>query len=291
MKQSRFDIAKRDIISYFSENDKNIFSYKDISNILYDNKRSWHLPASFKTNAFIGSLIDKTKLERHDFIFPRENISRYTWGDTTSLRLALSLKKDSYFTHYTSLFLHNIIGQVPKTIYVNYEQSKKKIGSAQLSQDSIDRAFSNRPRISSNITAFSDHKICLLNGKFTNRIGVTEVITSEGEKIMVTNIERTLIDIVVRPSYSGGIYQVLNAYKKVVGKVSINKLAVMLKELNYIYPYHQAIGFYLQRSGVYRDSQIRLLKNFNFDFDFYIIHQMKETEYSKEWRLYYPKGF
>jgi len=65
----------------------------------------------------------------------------------------------------------------------------------------------------------------------------------------------------------------------------------VLKKLSYIYPYHQAIGFYLQKAGVYTDMQIRLLKKFQFEFDFYLTHQMKETEYSKEWRLYYPKGF
>jgi len=117
------------------------------------------------------------------------------------------------------------------------------------------------------------------------------MVTSENEKLMVTDVERTLIDIVVRPSYSGGIKEVLEAYRKAVGKVSINKLSAMLQKLNYTYPYHQAIGFYLQRAGVYRESQISLLKKFKFEYNFYIANQIKEPEYSKEWRLYYPKGF
>jgi len=291
MRQTRFQIARKDIIAFFEEYDKNIFSYKDISKVLDENRKFWRLSVSLTTNAFIGLLTDYTKLKRHEFSFPREKILRFAWGDTSAFSLALNLKKDSYFTHFTSLFWHNLTGQIPKTIYVNYEQSEKKVSNAGLSQNRIDRAFSNRPRISSNIAAFGNYKICLLNGKFTNRTGVTETTTPEGDKIMLTDIERTLIDIVVRPSYSGGIYQVLNAYKKAAGKVSINKLSAMLKKLNYIYPYHQAIGFYLERAGVYRETQIRLLKKFDFKFDFYITHQMKEAEYSKEWRLYYPKGF
>lgn len=291
MRQTRFQIAKKDIIALFEEYDKNIFSYEDISKVLDKNRRFWRLPVNLTTNAFIGLLTDYTKLKRREFSFPREKIFRFAWGDTSAFSLALNLKKDSYFTHFTSLFWHNLTDQIPKTIYVNYEQSEKKLSNAGLSQDRIDRAFSNRPRISSNIAVFGDYKICLLNGKFTNRTGVTEIATPEGDKTILTDIERTLIDIVVRPSYSGGIYQVLNAYKKAAGKVSINKLSAMLKKLNYIYPYHQAIGFYLERAGVYRETQIRLLKKFDFKFDFYITHQMKEAEYSKEWRLYYPKGF
>ncbi|TRZ93078.1 MAG: hypothetical protein D4R82_05770 [Dehalococcoidia bacterium] len=291
MRQTRFQIAKKDIVAFFEKCDKNIFSYTDISKILNDNRDFWRLPGSLTTNAFIGLLADYTKLNRHEFSFPSEKILRFAWGSTSVFSLALDLKKDSYFTHFTSLFWHNLTDQIPKTIYVNYEQSKKKVSNAGLSQDRIDRAFSNRQRTSSNITAFGDYKICLLNGRFANRTGVTEITTPEGDKIMLTSIERTLIDIVVRPSYSGGIYQVLSAYKKAAGNVSINKLSAMLKKLNYIYPYHQAIGFYLERAGVYRETQIRLLKKFDFKFDFYITHQMKEAQYSKEWRLYYPKGF
>lgn len=291
MRQTHFRIAKKDIITKFEEYDKNIFFYKHVSEILDENRRFWRLPVNLTANAFIDLLTDYTKLKRHEFSFPRGKILRFSWGDASVFNLTMSLKKDSYFTHYTSLFWHNLTYQIPKTIYVNYEQSKKNVSNSGLSQDRIDRAFTNRPRISNNIAAFGDYKICLLNGKFTNRTGVTEITTPESYRIMVTDIERTLIDIVVRPSYSGGIHEVLNAYKKAAGKVSINKLSAMLQKLNYIYPYHQAIGFYLQRAGVYTETQIRLLKKFDFKFDFYITHQIKEAEYSKEWRLYYPKGF
>ena len=291
MRQTRFQIAKKDIIALFEEYGKTIFSYKDISKVLDENRKFWRLPVSLTTNAFIGLLTDHTKLKRYEFDFPREKILRFVWGEISAFSLALDLKKDSYFTHYTALFWHNLTDQVPKTIYVNYEQSKKNVKDAELAQDRIDRAFSNRPRISSNIAAFGDYKICLLNGKFTNRTGVTEIVSPENDKITVTDIERTLLDIVVRPSYSGGIHEVLNAYRKASEKVSINKLSAMLQKLNYIYPYHQAIGFYLQRAGTYRKAQVQLLKKFDFKFDFYTTHQIKETEYSKEWRLYTRRGF
>ena len=38
---------------------------------------------------------------------------------------------------------------------------------------------------------------------------------------------------------------------------------VYKKKMNYIYPYHQAIGFYLSKAG-YDKDQLELLKNFNF---------------------------
>jgi hypothetical protein len=82
----------------------------------------------------------------------------------------------------------------------------------------------------------------------------------------------------------------LKAYKLARPKVSVNKLAATLKKLDYIYPYHQAIGFYLERAGVYTESSIALLRKFDFKYDFYLTHQIKEKAYSERWRLYFPKG-
>jgi len=290
-KLTRFQIAKSDIVSFFEDYGKEILDYNDISRILNQNRRSWRLPVSLTANKFIELLNENTKLKTNELKFLRKKYMRFTWGDVSVYRLALSLERNSYFTHYTALYWHNLTEQIPKTIYVNCEQSQKRYAPTRLIQENIDRAFRNPQRESKNIASVGDFKICILNGKYTNRLGVIETTTQENENIILTDIERTLIDIVVRPSYSGGIHEVLNAYRNAVGKVSINRLSAILQKLNYIYPYHQAIGFYLQRAGVYRESQIKLLKKFDFEYDFYITHKMKETEYSKEWRLYYPKGF
>jgi len=290
-KLTRFQIAKSDIVALLEEHGKEILVYYDISKMLDQNREFWRLQRSLTTPKFIDLLIENTKLKRHEMNFARKKYLRFTWDDASVYKLALSMERNSYFTHYTALYWHNLTDQIPKTIYVNYEQAQKRYTANRLLQENIDRAFRNSQRVSKNIAAIGDFKICILNGKYTNRLGVTEIITQENENIILTDVERTLIDIVVRPSYSGGIHEVLNAYRKAAGKVSINKLSAMLKKLSYIYPYHQAIGFYLQRAGVYREEQIKLLKKFDFEYDFYIVHQMKETEYSKEWRLYYPKGF
>jgi len=189
MRQTRFQIAKKDIIATFEEYNNNIFSYKDISEILAKNRRFWRLPLNLTTNDFIALLINAKKLKRYTLNFPSGTTSRFVWGETSPFSLALNLKTDSYFTHYTACFWHNLTDQIPKTIYVNQEQSQKKAGKVQLLQDAIDRAFAKPLRTSSNIAAFGDYKICLLNGKFTGKTGVTEMTTPETGKMMVTDLE------------------------------------------------------------------------------------------------------
>lgn len=107
---------------------------------------------------------------------------------------------------------------------------------------------------------------------------------------MVTNIERTLIDIVVRPVYSGGIFEVARAYDVAFSQFSVNRLASYLKRLHYTYPYHQAIGFYMERTGKYSETQLALLRQFDIEYDFYLAHKLKETQYIDHWKLFVPKG-
>jgi predicted transcriptional regulator of viral defense system len=126
----------------------------------------------------------------------------------------------------------------------------------------------------------------------TGKLGLTSMSIDNGTvPVRLTSLERTLIDIAVRPMYAGGISEVAKAYAAAVSTCSVNKIAAYLRKLAFTYPYHQAIGFYLERSGMYSDEQISLLDDFPTEFDFYLTYQMKNTEYRDRWKLFVPKGF
>jgi hypothetical protein len=291
LRETRLSIAKRDIVKHFEGLPTRIFTRSQVDNILSEQRGFWRLGESMTAHKFIEFLIDKTELRSLKFEFPSRPMIRYTWGEVSIYEVVLSLKPESYFTHYTAVYFHDLTDQVPKTIYLNFEQAlKRSRDKLTLEQGRIDAVFKHPMRTSKNIAVYKDQKICILNGMYTGQLGVISFDGPKGKKIRVTDLERTLIDIVVRPAYAGGVFEVLKAYKLAKDQISVNRLAATLKKLNYIYPYHQAIGFYLERAG-YRKPLIDLIQDFDIKYKFYLSHQIKDMDYSSKWQLFFPKGF
>jgi predicted transcriptional regulator of viral defense system len=290
MKKTRIAIAKPDIVRLFGEQPQKIFDRSEIQRILDKNRVFWRLAKSMSYSDFVNYLVSKTKLKKQVFNFSYRPIIRYVWGDVPLYELLLNLKSNSYFTHYTAVYFHDLSEQTPKTIYINVEQESKPRPKVALVQEKIDAAFKRRTRLSNNVAEYQDRSIRMLNGMHTGNLGVIEMSGPDGEPLHLTNVERTLIDITVRPEYAGGVHEVLKAYRIAKDKFSVNKLVATLKKINYVYPYHQAIGFYLEKAGVYNKSQLDLVRSFEMKYDFYLMHEMKDYEYSRQWRLYCPKG-
>ena len=290
MAKTRLEIARGDIITFFDSLPSNVLKWSEVSRILQGNREFWRLAQSTTCAKFIDFLVRRAPMRVVRLEFPSRPERRYVWGNASLYGVLLSLRPGSFFSHYTAMQLHEFTDQVPKSVYVNSEQGRKVARETKLEQGRIDAAFARRPRVSKNSCLYEGRRIYLLNGKYTGNVGVMDSVGPDGEDIRVTDVERTLIDIAVRPVYSGGVAQVLEAFRLARDKVSVNRLVGMLKRINHVYPYHQAIGFYLEKAGGYRDSQIGLLEEIEKAHDFYLAYQMKDTDYSSRWRLFFPKG-
>ncbi len=298
---TRLQLARSEIIAFFGNHENRVHKQRDLERLLSQNRDEWRLAQSTVFKAFLEYLLKSRKLRRLEFGFPHRKEVRYTWGKVPIESVLLTLKPDCYFSHFTAVQLHELTEQDPRTVYVNHEQRPKPISQGGLSQERIDAAFRRKPRMTRNLAMVKGARregirVCLLNGKHTGCLGIEErEVRPRDEdtspRLRLTDIERTLIDIAVRPFYAGGVSEVMKAYERATGRASVNRLAGLLRKLGYVYPYHQAVGFYLDAAGSYDQKAVELFREgFEYEFDFYLSYGMEETEYVPRWRVHVPKG-
>jgi predicted transcriptional regulator of viral defense system len=204
------------------------------------------------------------------------------------LDITASLRSSAYFSHSTAAYLNGLTTTLPNALYLNLEQSAKpKSASNPLSQESLDRAFSGNQRQSRLFYTHEKLTVTMLSGKKTGRLGVEPFAHSTGRFVSATNLERTLIDMTVRPAYAGGLQAVLECFRTAKSRVSIEKLLAILDQLDYLYPYTQAIGFLAQRAGFSADD-LNQLQNRLTPLKFYLAHGIKNPVYDETWRIHHP---
>jgi hypothetical protein len=284
----KLEEAAAEIREIFDAANERIYTRSGIEEILAANREAWRLNKKMSVKTFIEYLADVGIIATAEFNFPTRKEVRYLWGETSPFELAQSLKPNAYLTHQGAMYLNGLTDGFPETIYINQEQALRHQRSNELLQEGIDAAFQRRARASSEIAEHSGVRVCVVHGQRTDGLGMIEIDDMNGKGLRLTNVERTLIDITVRPVYSGGASNVLKAYRKAKGKVSISKLIEILHEMNFVYPYHQAVGFYFERTGVYKKSELRQLRDMPMEHDFYLDYNMGETQYSKDWRIHFP---
>ena len=268
------------------------FSVTSIEKIYDRHGVEWKLPFSMNKKRFIDGLVKQKICNEIDLLGIDNSVKKlYSFDNASTYDIINSINRNGYFTHYTALYYHELTLQIPKIYYLNTEHFAIQgtlSENAVLSQSSIDKAFASDQRKSLNEYSWNNFRVILLRGKSTRSLGVLTVINEQGT-FKITDVERTLIDAVVRPVYCGGVTDVLAAFEAAKRIVDIDKLVNYLKKLNYSYPYHQAIGFYLEKAS-YPSESIKKFSSMRKEFDFYLTYNIRRKEYSEKWKLYYPKG-
>jgi len=290
-RKSQFDLFFHAIENYFDGLAVRSFSERTLAEIYYKHQSIWQTPSTKYASHFISFLEKKGVLFMTSFSNESNNNKIiYSWKTQDDFTIMSGLKNGAYYSHYSALFIHQLTLQIPKTFYLNYEHSSDMTpvtGKPNLTQAAIDKAFSASQRKTTLSYSFNERKVFILNGKKTGKLGVLKE-KNEKQCYEYTDLERTLIDIAIRPVYAGGIFEVLEAYKKAKDKIDTKKLTDYLSALDFIYPYNQVIGFYLERAG-YSETDLKLFEK-KSTLKFYLTYDIRNKDFSERWQLYFPKG-
>lgn len=286
--QSLKNFKQEALEKYFQQQDSRAYTGLNLFRIFEKEKRSWGLKKNFSAEKILEYCLQQGIFEQHKYLNNRDEIKTiFSYHTKDFLTIISALKPDSYFSYLTAMHFHGLAPINKNTFYLNSEKStyENPRQDNPLTQQKIDEAFYYDPKQSTNTNTFKRKAIIVTNGKRTDRLGVISTVNSE-QHYSYTDLERTLIDIVIRPIYAQDVSQVLKAFKKARQKINLDKLKSYLEKLNYLYPYDQAIGFYLTRAG-YKKRESRIFKRESI-FDFYLIHGEQDLEYNAEWKIYYP---
>jgi hypothetical protein len=292
MARSSFDIARNEIASYFTVTARDIWKTAEVSKVFNEERAAWSLAKSMAFTDFLKKLLDAGILRKFEFPFPYRPEKRYALPAVPMLEVLQSIKPGAYYSHATAMAVHGLVDPQGQTIYINHEQRPHQ-RSELADQPRIDAAFKSKARISSNVINLDGTAICMVNGMHTGQLGVITTTTTlhlgQPAAIRVTGLERTLIDIVVRPSYAGGVERVLTAFRHARGRADTGLLLGTLDRLAYVYPYHQALGWYMDRAG-YPRAALERIAALPQPCRFYLAHQLEQPTYDDQWGVFVPGG-
>lgn len=290
------DLALDEIKANIKHDKRMAFNRNDLKKILGDNRREWMLRSDFTPGKFIYDLVEAKIIKEKRLGFLNHNYLVYVKeGAIDIYELASKVSEQGYFSHLSAVYLHELTMQIPKTIYLSIKQPVVK-GEKQvkLDQDQINNALQNPAKLSKAFTKIMVNRkqyiIYQLYGHIFSSEEIDVYSYKNSVEIKRTSLERTLIDIAIRPEYAGGIEIVREAYQNAQEKVSVNRLNAILSKMKTAYPYHQIIGFWMEICGNYTGTQIDIMRRNHQEFDFFLLHEIPQDElkYHSGWRVYYP---
>lgn len=206
----------------------------------------------------------------------------------------LSTTNRQYISHLSAMYFLGLLDQRPNDYFISREvESKSRSTPGPLNAFNIRQSFLKPARRTKAHAEYLGQKFNLIEKLDLGEVGVVpHQIRFEKKDIelKITSFERTFIDSIISPHYSGGISTIVSAFLDT--ELKIAELIKIYKVIDPIYPFWQNIGFFLEYFGS-KEKTAEWLSNFKDEklLPFYIAHDAKAFwKFSDKWKIYYPEG-
>ncbi|GAA0725852.1 hypothetical protein GCM10009430_32130 [Aquimarina litoralis] len=175
--------------------------------------------------------------------------------------------------------------------YLSHYSALEKFGFVNASKRSVYLTCDFKFYREKGFRIFVDNKtifkmVCIKEKSKNSEIGI--IRKPEISRYPFTDLERTLIDCIVYPQFSGGLLIVQEVFEKAKYFIDIKKIIQYVDVMNIDFPIYQLIGYLLTRSGG-NIKNIHFLEKKISLFDYYVKYCSNEREYCPKWKVYYPK--
>lgn len=261
---------------------KGFFSINDITSILDELKEENLVSNSLTQNDFYLKLLDDGLVAHTITIRDIEKI-RYTLNKEFNIYdFVYSLEKNGFFSMFTSLNIQGLTNFRDNFIFISKERMKRvNFNSKDITQEAIDKAFTNKPRRTKAHDTIYNYNIVILESNNTQEIGI---IKYKGYKI--SSINRAFVEIISNIQYSKTPDDVIYEFKNLKDKLDINEIFNIIEKFDFVYPYYQLAGYYLEKIGFLKEE---LSKFFNkkTDLIFYTIKNKEKYTLDEYWAIKY----
>lgn len=260
------------------------YSSKELRLLMNKLKDNGYIAQSLNFNTFYNRLVENG-LKQEIVTINENNIVRYFFNTNLDIfKKSLALQKGSFLSMSTALNYQGLSDFSDNFIYISKEQPDKNIylyNDNKLSQEKIDSAFKKDYRRTKSFGKIEDKFVVLLNPKYSANYEVIKY-----NDIMVSSINRALIEMIVNVQYFKSSKKIIEAFRPIKNSIVLEKVYNTLEHFNFIYPYYQCVGFYLEKIGFNKDE----LKSFTHkisSFDFYTEKNLDSYSYDVFWKIYY----
>lgn len=280
MKEDYYTKNKEQIL--YTLNEKRFFSINDIANILDELKEKNLVSNSLSQNDFYLKLLYDGLISHTITIRDVEKI-RYTLNKEFNIYdFVYSLERNGFFSMFTSLNIQGFTNFRDNFIFISKERMQRvNFSSKNITQEAIDKAFSNKPRKTKAYNTIYNYNIVMLESNNTQGVGI---INYNGYK--VSSINRAFVEIISNIQYSKTPYDVIGEFRKLKDKLDINEIFKIIEKFDFIYPYYQLAGYYLEKIGFLKEELSRFFNN-KTNLIFYTMKNKTNYDLDEYWGIKY----
>lgn len=262
--------------------EKDYLTQDNLFEVLKVLKKKSLVSKSLSFNNFLLRLIDEG-LNQFSINIRGHSKVRYTMNKTFDIySFCNTLERNGYFPMTTSLNIQNLSNYRNDYIFITKERTvRADFYDIKLKQEDIDRAFSKKPRRTNAHDKIEGYRVVMLE---TNNTSAYEIVDFNGVK--VSSVNRTFVEIISNIHYFQSSNKVIELFKQMEIRLDIDIIYSVIEKFDFIYPYFQLAGFYLERIG-YKREQLKQFYTKKTDLKFYTEKNKEKYSFDEYWNIYY----